>query len=272
MSRKRSRLFKRQGGASRVLSATAERSNWVRSYRWWALALLVIGLGVVVPGALVAVPELPSGPLFPLRKVEVTGDLRRLDPEELRARLMPAAAGGFFDVDVLRVRELVNDIPWVANVQITRQWPDQLVITITERQPAARWGSEGLLDDEGKLFTVDTLLEFSALPLLSGPAGSQRQVFDGYQFLRSALVQLPQPINEVDFDSRGIWRLRTIDGVLLTFRGDPKSAQLERLVEVYQRQLLPHWDKVRRVDLRYSDGLAVAFAPNTIQVEEGSRR
>ncbi|RLA10984.1 MAG: hypothetical protein DRQ52_10445 [Gammaproteobacteria bacterium] len=270
MAKTRRRLSRKQAGASRVVTADFTDLGWVSRYRWWALALLIVAVGAVLPGALVAIPELPSGPMFPLRKVEVTGDLRRLDSEKLRARLLSSATGGFFDVNVVQLRELVGDVPWVEGVQITRRWPDQLVITITERKPAARWRSEGLLDHEGKLFIVDTLLEFSALPLLSGPPGSEQRVFDGYQFLRGALMQLPQPINEVELDKRGIWRLRTIDGVLLTFRGDPEKAPLERLLKVYRQQLLTHWDKVRRVDLRYSDGVAVAFAPDTVKVEEGS--
>ena len=268
----KSRLLPRPAGATRLSSASVPRASWVNRYRWWALPLVVIGLGAALPGALVAVPELPSGPLFPLRKVEVSGDLQRLDPQRLRQRLLPSTSGGFFDIDVLQMRALVGDIPWVAGVQINRQWPDQLMITITEREPVARWRSEGLLDSNGNFFKVDSLLEFSALPLLSGPDGSEQQVFDGYRYLRTALAQLPQPVHEIDLDRRGVWRLRTNDGVLLTFRGEPKLAPLTRLAEVYRRQLLPHWNKVRKVDLRYSDGLAVAFAPNTVQVEEGSRQ
>ncbi len=85
-------------------------------------------------------------------------------------------------------------------------------------------------------------------------------------------MQLPQPINEVELDSRGVWRLRTVDGVLLTLSGEPQSAPVDRLVRVYRQQLISHWDKVRQIDLRYDDGLAVAFAPNTVMVEEGSRQ
>ena len=265
-------LLPRRAGATHLSPPSVSRVSWVNRYRWWALPLVVISLGIALPGALVAVPELPKGPMFPLHKVEVSGDLQRLDPQQLRQRLLPSTRGGFFDIDVLQMRALVSDIPWVASVQINRQWPDQLVITITEREPVARWRSEGLLDSDGNFFKVDSLLEFSALPLLSGPDDSEQQIFEGYRYLRTALAQLPQPVQEIDMDRRGVWRLRTNDGELLTFRGAPKLAPLTRLVEVYRRQLLPHWDKVRKVDLRYSDGLAVAFAPNTVQVEQGSRQ
>jgi len=272
MARFATRLFGTPAGASRVTSRDDTGTEWLSRYRWWALSLLLIALGAVLPGALVAIPELPNGPLFPLRKVEVTGELRRLDPDQLQERLQPADIGGFFDVNVVELKGLVSDIPWVAGVQISRSWPDQLVITITEREPVARWRAEGLLDAEGGFFTVKSLLEFAALPLLSGPPGSERQVFAGYEYLRGALMQLPQPINEVELDSRGVWRLRTVDGVLLTLSGELQRAPLDRLVRVYRQQLIGHWDKVRRIDLRYDDGLAVAFAPNTVMVEEGSRQ
>ncbi|MEL0083679.1 MAG: FtsQ-type POTRA domain-containing protein [Gammaproteobacteria bacterium] len=269
MASRQRRFRKPVTGASRVAPAAVGSPMRLSRYRWWLAPLVLVALGALLPGALVAVPEMPEGPLFPLRKVEVTGDLQRLDPQQLRSRLLPEAVVGFFDVDVRQLRERVSDMSWVGRVQITRQWPDELIITITEREPAARWRSQGLLDTEGQLFLVDTLLDYSALPLLSGPDGSEQKVYAGYQFLRNALMQLPQPINEVALDSRGVWRLRTVDGVMITFRGEPDNVPLERLIRVYRQQLLPHWDKVRSVDLRYSDGFAVAFAENSVVVEEG---
>ncbi len=270
MPRQPQRSSRRRAGASRVV--VAPQRDWSKHLRWGGALVLLAVLGAVLPSALVAVPQMPRGPLFPLHKVEVTGDLQRLDSQLLRERLLPGARGGFFDVDVQGLRQRVAGFPWVAAVQISRRWPDQLVITITEREPVARWRSEGLLDSEGKFFSVEKLLEFSALPLLAGPDGSESEVFAAYQFFSNALVALPRPVNEVELDGRGVWRLRTMDGVELVLRGTPQQAPLARLLQVYQDQLMPHWDKVRSVDTRYSDGLAVAFAPNTVQVEKGSSK
>ena len=278
----------RQRGASRGRTSASEKGllvalfagphgneqlqRWHR-YRWWGLTLLIVLiLASTVLAELKAMSQVNDGLLFPLSKVEVTGDLQRLDHQQLRERLLPATRGGFFEVDVLGLRQLVQQIPWVSGVQISRRWPDQLVINISERQPLARWGSEGLLDRAGVLFAVERLEEFAGLPGLSGPAGSEQKLAEGLQYLRETLTALPGGINKIEVNGQDVWRVQGADGIVITFDGDPRQAPLQRLIEVYQRQLSSHWNQVVSVDLRYSDGVAVAFSPNTIKVEQGTRR
>ena len=275
----------RQRGASRTpvekqplasmfgLPVIEGKPQWWRRYRWWVLSLLtVVVLASMVSAELMAMSTDDSGRMFPLSRVEVTGDLYRLDHQQMRQQLLPATTGGFFDVDVLRLRNLVEQIPWVKDVQISRRWPDQLVIDISERQPLARWGDGDLLDQSGIAFSVDQLDEFAGLPALFGPAGSEQDVASGLKYLRQALIELPGGITKIEVNSRGVWQVSGADGIVIVFSGDPQHAPLEQLIRVYRQQLTSHWNKVVSVDLRYSDGIAVAFAPNTIKVEQGTRR
>lgn len=262
-------------GATRHVSSVPNQPLWKRLAliwrHWMVYPLALVSLGVLVPGALVALPDRSSGPWFPLRKVEVSGELRRLDPELLQQRLAPAARGSFFDLDVGAVQGLVSDLPWVESVRIGRKWPDQLAITIIERQPQARWGRAGLIDQQGEFFSVAAMAQFDALPLLSGPVGSEGYLFSSLQKLREQLTELPQPLTEVHLDERGIWRLVLADGVELLFRGEPDQVSWAKLFAVYRDQLREHWPAVRTIDLRYSDGVAVAFAPDTILLERDVR-
>ncbi|MBV1889471.1 MAG: FtsQ-type POTRA domain-containing protein [Gammaproteobacteria bacterium] len=275
----------RQRGASRTtaekqflasmftLPLTAEKPQWWGQYRWWAVLLLVVIVVATVASAeLTAMSGDDTARLFPLSKVEVTGDLYRLDHQQMRQQLLPVTTGGFFDVDVLRLRKLVEQIPWVKGVQISRRWPDQLVIAISERQPLARWGDGELLDQSGKPFAVEQLDEFAGLPALVGPEGTELDVANGLKYLRQALIELPGGITKIELNSRDVWQLSGADGVVITFSGDPQDAPLARLIQVYRQQLAGHWNKDVSVDLRYSDGIAVAFSPNTIKVEQGTRR
>ena len=282
---KLSLIGSRQRGASRTtaekqllasmftLPIAAAKPQWWGRYRWWTVMLLAaIVLATVVSAELMAMSGDDSARLFPLSKVEVTGDLHRLDHQQMRQQLLPATSGGFFDVDVVRLRKLVEQIPWVKGVQISRRWPDQLVIDISERQPMARWGDAGLLDQSGVSFSVDQLDEFAGLPALVGPEGTEQYVANGLKYLRQALMELPGGITNIELNSRDVWRVSGADGIVITFSGDPQDAPLARLIQVYRQQLTGHWNKVVSVDLRYSDGIAVAFSPNTIKVEQGTRR
>jgi cell division protein FtsQ len=62
-------------------------------------------------------------------------------------------------VDVDAVRDRVTRLPQVATVQVTRGWPDRVVITLTERVPLAVVDSGGqrvLVDASGKPFDTIT--------------------------------------------------------------------------------------------------------------------
>ena len=58
-----------------------------------------------------------------------------------------------------------------------RHWPDALEVTLEEHKPLARWGDAALLNSYGEVFQAATA---QLLPLLSGPAGSEKEVAQRY--------------------------------------------------------------------------------------------
>ena len=42
-------------------------------------------------------------------------------------------------------------MPWVAQVQVSKRWPDTLEVLILEHRPAAFWGDDQLLSEQGVL-------------------------------------------------------------------------------------------------------------------------
>ena len=36
-------------------------------------------------------------------------------------------------------------LPWLADVSVSRHWPDGVVVRITEHRPVALWGEDGVL-------------------------------------------------------------------------------------------------------------------------------
>jgi cell division protein FtsQ len=99
-----------------------------------------------------------ASPLLGVRSVQVDGAVTLRDAE-VRAAAGVETGTPLLRVDVDAARTRVARLPQVASVQVTRGWPDRVVITVTERVPLAVVDSAGqrmLVDAEGVLFDTIT--------------------------------------------------------------------------------------------------------------------
>ena len=74
----------------------------------WTLALALVALPVVA-----AVNGWMGAGHWPLRTLRVQGELQRVDPQRLRATVLPYAAKGFFAVSLGDAQAAVARLPWV---------------------------------------------------------------------------------------------------------------------------------------------------------------
>lgn len=59
--------------------------------------------------------------------------------------------------DIIAARQAVEDLPWVEQAAITRVYPDQLLVEISERAPYALWQRGDhyvIVDDEGRVLSA----------------------------------------------------------------------------------------------------------------------
>ncbi|WP_448507738.1 cell division protein FtsQ/DivIB [Immundisolibacter sp.] len=229
-------------------------------WRWlWRLGLAGLVLAALVGGARL-MSWVMDPARFPLSTVEITGDLDHIDRASLERRLLPAAAGGFFSVDVAAVADAARHEPWVKQALVRRVWPDKLVVEIVGRRSIARWADGGLLSDSGEVFAVAGPLP-EQLPLLGGPAGVQpRRVYAEYQRFSRLLEGLPA-VREVRQEARGAWHIGLANGMTITAGRKDVAGRLKRFAAVYRSRLAGVAPPLESVDLRYSDGFAVRFKP-----------
>lgn len=254
----------RRGARLRPPTLRERAAVWLATvrqvWRWlWRFGLVALVLAMLAGGARV-VAWVTDPARFPLTTVEITGDLDHIDRAALERRLLPAAAGGFFSVDVAAVAGAASREPWVKRALVRRVWPDKLVVEIVGHRAIARWGEGGLLSDSGEVFAVAGLPP-DALPLLSGPAGSQpRRIFADYQRFSRLLEGLP-PVREVHQEARGAWHIGLANGLIITAGRRDVAGRLKRFAAVYSSRLAGVVPPLDSVDLRYSDGFAVRFKP-----------
>src|SRR5579862_3911636 len=111
-------------------------------------------------------------PGFPLREVQITQALAHVTPDQVEAIVSREIKGNFFTLDLEQARAGFEKLPWVRNVNVRRQWPDRLEVTLEEHVPLGRWGNAALVNTYGEIFVA---AYDGKLPVFVGPPGSAKE-------------------------------------------------------------------------------------------------
>jgi cell division protein FtsQ len=236
-------------------------------------ANILIGVATALLAA-AALQALLRSPLFPLREVVVRSDLKNASREEITSAL-DGIGGNFFAAELAEVRGRLEQVAWVRRVDARRVWPDRIEVRLEEHVAFARWADGGLVNSHGEPFAaqMDAGVQ-EGLPLLAGPAGSERELAQRYRRFTEMLAPLglaPEHgvLVSVVLTPRHAWRLRTASGLELELGRDgaePVEARLARFVAAYPDSIgrLPRpaagAEPRRHVDLRYPNGFALRVA------------
>lgn len=252
-------------GASRLAAQEPVRArirkpdlSWM-SRVLWPVLFVVLGVGAY-QGATQMLPYVDR----PIAKVSVQGDLAYVTHEAVQRRIEPYTAGNFFSVDLRSMREELERMPWIAHAEVRRIWPDQIDIQLQEQLPIARWGDEALLNNLGQAFAPQELNNYQSLPRLDGPTRAQQKVMQQYQILGQLLRPLGFSVVALQMRERGSWFLTasqnaTGQQIDLLLGRDHIVEKMRRFVAVYERELKDQITNIARIDLRYANGLSVAW-------------
>ena len=221
-------------------------------------------------GALVAgVLWLMRSPLFPIRGIQLDGDLLRNNVPTIRANAAPRLAGNFYSVDLQQGRKAFESVPWVRRAVVRRVWPDRLAVRLEEHRAVALWvaqgeqnsGADRLVNSHGEVFDANVGdVEDDGLPKLEGPEGSAAQMLAMVRRVQPVLSKLDMDIERLHLSGRGSWRADLDSGASIELgRGseDEIVARSERFVRTLAAATAKWRAPLEYADLRHTDGYAV---------------
>ena len=193
-------------------------------------------------------------PIFPLRDIQLTGDVAHVTHDQVEAVVTKEIRGNFFTVDLAQVRAAFEKLPWVRKVNVRRQWPDRLEVAVEEHRPLARWGSTALVSAQGEVFeaAINT-----TLPVLQGPEGTAPEVVSNYQDFERAVEPVGRRIVQITLSARRAWVLKLDDDTVIELGRNNLRPRLAGFVAAYERTVARMARPPTYIDLRYTNGFAV---------------
>jgi len=207
-----------------------------------------------------------AAPAVRHRGIVVEGEVTHNSAATLRASVAPRLSGNFFTTDLRQARQVFEEVPWVRQAVVRRQFPNRLRVVLHEHVAAAYWGdSESrLVNTQGEVFEANPGdLEQEAMPRLTGPEGSAAMLLAMYRGLQPLLQPLELAIDEVVLTGRGGWTVRLDSGAVVELgrgtteevlaRGRRFAQTLTQVTAKYGRRP----EALVTADLRHVDGNAV---------------
>ncbi len=237
------------------VSAARSEFKWRRSYSWLLVLMPFIGTAVYLSY---------QDTLLPIRTIQLSGTFRYIDQQEVESTVQHTIGQGFFSLDINQVQQALGDKPWVESISIRRIWPDRLDIAIVEKRPAARWDDNHLLSDQAVVYRARTKA-FAELPLVHTAGNNPRQMLDLYYRLAGRFAGLNETLVAVRKDSRGALEMQLANGLKIKVGRSDIERKIARFVVIYRAQILPRQEDIQALDLRYSNGFAVAWKKEVLQ-------
>jgi cell division protein FtsQ len=250
------KLHKQSNQAKRNTPASTSKSfRWRKSYNWIFL-LLPLSLGGVY---LSQVEQ-----ILPIRTIQLSGTFKNLDQQKVESTLHQYLGQGFFSFDIHHLRQTLHDNSWTELVSVRRIWPDKLRITIEEKKPVARWDEQHLLSDSASVYLADTGA-FSHLPIIHAANHPPAWALQQFYRLQARFNGVDERLMALQVDSRGALDVELINGLKIKLGRKDIDHKIDRLVSIYMQQILPRREQIQRLDLRYSNGFAVAWKKEALQ-------
>src|SRR3989338_1011747 len=226
-----------------------------------ANALIIFSVLAMLYGAAWYVMHLPG--LLPLQSVRLSAPPQRVSAAELLRVMRSEVRGNLFTVNIERLRQSFEKLPWVRSVSIRREFPHRLAVQLEEHQAMARWHNSSRVNQQGETFVAGS---GQALPGFIGQEGTSAEIAQHYARFNQQLVALGLTVEQVALSPRHAWQLRLNNGMVLELGREDMQQRLARFVAVQRtedrRQMTEDRNTVKYVDLRYRNGFAVRRATN----------
>lgn len=219
----------------------------------------------ILLGVIGGVSALYRSQLFEIRTVDVIG-AERLTVDAIRSRAAVPQGATLLRFPAGAIKARLLDYAWIADAQVTRDFPNTLRIRVVERKPAAVvdtgetfWvvDSSGMVLGEQSLeetTTLPTIRDIPGLDLKAGRASTSEVLRNALDVLSGISAELRQKVRAVSAPSIDETMLLTTDNVEVVIGEAVDLAKKDAIVLTVMREKS---GSVVTIDVRSTDAAII---------------
>lgn len=230
----------------------------IRLVLLWAVIVMAVLVSVV------AVRKVAMGWVeqYPIKQINVVGDLKYVDQQTLEAALKPYVSDSFFSVDLDKVKQTAESLTWIDYADARKEWPDTLIVLLHERVPVANWGKNRFLSKKGEIFSAEHVQPDVNLPTFIGKPEQAPVLAERFEKMQKILNGIGLSVKQLELEDRVSWKAQLNNGLELVVDEKNSLEKVKRFAQLYNIFTDEQKLQLSRVDLRYENGLAIKWKKN----------
>jgi cell division protein FtsQ len=199
-----------------------------------------------------------------LDQVTIAGIARLTEAEILGAAGISAKVSLAF-LDAAEVRDRLEAVPLIKSASVRKLYPNELVVTLVEREAHALWQRDGevfVIAQDGTIIDSMQDARFANLPLVVGEDANRRT--GDYLALLEAAGSLRARVVAGTLVSRRRWTLKIDNGVDVRLPETGAAEAVARLAKLDREQRILDKDVIA-IDLRMSDRVVVRLTEEAME-------
>jgi len=194
-----------------------------------------------------------------IKQVNVSGNVDTVDKVALQTVIRNYSEGGFLRLQMDQLELALEKLTWIQQASVQRYWPDTLSVKLIPHVPIARWGDAGLMNAHGDLFFPNDIESFQSLPMLFGEAVRAKELARTFEDSMQQLKSIGLKLRGLFEDERQSKHFVLSDGLVISIGDGNVAKKMNRFITAYEQYLSSNITEVKKIDLRYPNGLAIEW-------------